>query len=151
METWVPSSFCAKLILPPGSRLSASQVFWFRFFCAVVFKVFHIHIPFYAPLGYMPGSDIKVWWPCPDCNDSYSSAVSKRVSGTGCPKCGAEKSTAKRSKPIQMIDMKTNEVINTFSSISEASRQMKISSGNITAVCKGNERKHAGGYYWRYV
>lgn len=98
-----------------------------------------------------PGSDIKAWWLCPDCNDSYWSAVSKRVSGTGCPKCGAKKSTAKRSKPVQMIDIETNEVINTFASISEASRKMKISIGNITAVCKGNGRKQAGGYFWRYI
>jgi len=43
--------FCAKLIQPPGSRLLAGQVLCFRIFCAVVFKVFHIHIPLYAPLG----------------------------------------------------------------------------------------------------
>lgn len=95
------------------------------------------------------GSDIKVWWQCPACGNNYMASISHRVSGTGCPQCGKAKQVAKRSKAVQMIDLKSGEVICTFPSISEASRQMKISSGNISAVCK-NERKQAGGYYWKY-
>lgn len=97
------------------------------------------------------GSDIKVWWTCPDCGNEYQASVSHRVAGTACPQCGKKRSTAKRSKAVQMIDMDTGEVIHTFPSISEASRQMNISSGNITAVCKGTGRKYAGGYYWSYL
>lgn len=97
------------------------------------------------------GSDIKIWWICPDCGNEYQASPAHRTTGTGCPQCGKKKSNAKRSKAVQMIDMDTNEVIRTFPSISEASRQMSISSGNIAAVCKGTGRKHAGGYFWNYL
>ena len=96
------------------------------------------------------GSDIKVWWTCPNCGNNYQTSVSHRVAGTGCPQCGKARQIAKRSKAVQMIDPQTREVIRTFPSISEASRQMKISSGNITAVCKDNGRTQAGGYDWKY-
>lgn len=49
-----------------------------------------------------------------------------------------------------MIDLKTHKIIKTFKSISEASREMKISSGNISAVCQGFKNK-ASGYIWQYA
>ena len=48
-----------------------------------------------------------------------------------------------------MIEPETKEIIETFKSISDATRQTGISSSNITSVCKGN-RKKAGGYLWAY-
>ena len=48
-----------------------------------------------------------------------------------------------------MISRETQEVLSTFDSASEASRQMKISAGNINAVLHG-KRPHAGGYFWQY-
>lgn len=95
-------------------------------------------------------SNIKVWWICSECGNSYKSSIISRTSGTGCPKCGIIKNTLKRSKSVNMIDLNTNEVIRTFISISEASRKMNISSGNITAVLKG-KRRHTKGYRWEYV
>ena len=68
----------------------------------------------------------------------------------GCPKCGIIKSTQKRSKPVQKIDKNTGEILESFKSISDASRKTKISAGNISAVCK-NLRQHAGGYTWKYA
>lgn len=41
-------------------------------------------------------------------------------------------------------------VINTFTSMEEASKETKISKGNICSVCKG-DRPRAGGYQWKYV
>lgn len=97
-----------------------------------------------------PGSDIKVWWFCQKCSNEYFASISHRVSGTGCPKCGIIKSAIARSKSVIAIDMKTNKVYKTFSSISEAGREMNISIGNITSVLKGT-RKHTKGFTWRYV
>lgn len=97
-----------------------------------------------------PHSDLKVWWLCSECQNEYSASVSHRVSGTGCPKCGIIKSARKRSKPVQKIDKNTGEILEIFESISDASRKTKISSGNISAVCK-NLRQHAGGYTWKYA
>lgn len=100
-----------------------------------------------------PGSDYKAVWLCKKCGNIYQTAVGHRTAKqpTGCPKCGLEKVTAVKRKAVKMISLDTGDVIKTFISISEASRQMHISSGNITAVCKGKGRSHAGGYGWEYV
>ena len=97
-----------------------------------------------------PHSDVIAWWLCPDCGNEYTSSVGKRSYGTGCPRCGIQKSKQSKEKAVSMIDLQTNQVIRTFVSLSDASRKMKISSGNISAVCKG-VRKQAGGYGWKYV
>lgn len=101
------------------------------------------------PNSVKPGSDIKVWWICPDCNNEYYSSISHRVSGTGCPECGKLKSAAKRSKRIVAYDYLTNERIESFPSISDAARKMKVSAGNINSVLNG-KRKHTKGYIWKY-
>ena len=97
-----------------------------------------------------PHSDIMAWWRCSKCGNEYFSSVEKRSYGTGCPRCGIQKSKQSKEKAVEMIDLQTNQTIRTFVSISDASRKMGISSGNITAVCKGN-RKRAGGYGWKYT
>lgn len=106
-----------------------------------------------TPYMVKPGSDYKATWLCKDCGEVYSANVGHRTGKkpTGCPKCGIEKATAPKRKAVNMLDLQTGEVVQTFISISEASRQMHISSGNITAVCKHNGRDQAGGYGWEYV
>jgi len=53
-------------------------------------------------------------------------------------------------KKIVQIDIKNNEVLNTFVSAHEASRQTKINRGNISATCRGLYET-AGGYKWKYL
>ncbi len=102
------------------------------------------------PNMFKPHSDHKAWWKCPICNYSYQATIGHRSYGTGCPICGIEKSKSAKTKRIVMIDLKTNQPIKEFTSISEAGRQMKISSSNISMVCK-KERHSTGGYGWEYV
>lgn len=104
------------------------------------------------PYMFKPNSGHKVWWICPKCKNEYQSTIGHRIgkNPTGCPKCGIEKSTQAKRKSINMIDLKTHKIIKTFKSISEASREMKISSGNISAVCQGFRNK-ASGYIWQYA
>ena len=52
-------------------------------------------------------------------------------------------------KIVLQINISTNTVINEFESISEASRQTKICSSNISRVCSGRA-KTTGGFKWRY-
>lgn len=47
---------------------------------------------------------------------------------------------------LEMIDLKTKELIRTFSSIKEA--QLELNIKHISCVCSGN-RNHAGGYFWK--
>ena len=99
-----------------------------------------------------PGSRYKAYWFCKECGNIYCSTVGHRTgkNPTGCPKCGIEKVTAAKRRAVKMLDLQTGAVIKVFESISEASRQMHISSGNITAVCK-KKRPQASGYGWDYV
>ena len=103
-----------------------------------------------TPNMFRSGSNHKVWWLCPVCGFEYESRIGSRTKGSGCPKCGIEKSTKVKRKAVNMIDINTNKILKTFISISEASRQMKINSSNIGMVCKG-QRPAAGGYRWNYV
>ena len=103
-----------------------------------------------TPYMFKPMSDHKVWWLCPICGYEYEASIGHRTYGYGCRKCGIEKSTQAKRKAVHMIDPKTNNIIQTFISISDASRKMKISSGNIAAVCQGIRPK-ASGYIWRYA
>ncbi|MBQ7056115.1 MAG: hypothetical protein IJN91_04260 [Alphaproteobacteria bacterium] len=105
------------------------------------------------PSMFSCGSDHKVWWVCPKCAYEYQSTISHRTSKkipTGCPICGKERSDLAKSVAVNMIDLKTGDIIKTFKSISDAGRQMKISSGNIGMVCRGH-RPYAGGYKWEYA
>lgn len=102
------------------------------------------------PNMFKPHSDVKVWWICPVCKNEYQATIGSRSSGTGCPICGIEKSKLPKCKKVAMIDIKTNKIVREFKSISEASREIKINSSNISMVCK-NQRNNAGGYYWKYV
>ena len=56
-----------------------------------------------------------------------------------------------RERPIYQIDIKTNKIINIFTSSTEAGKALhKKNFSNITSVCKGR-RSSAFGYKWVYV
>ena len=105
------------------------------------------------PSMFKPGSDHKVWWLCPICGFEYEATIGHRTASknpTGCPVCAKERSRKARSLSVNMINPETNEIIKTFSSISEAGKSLHINSSNINSVCKGI-RNFAGGYKWSYV
>lgn len=104
------------------------------------------------PSMFMPHSDFGAWWICSDCSSEYYATIGHRSYGTSCPECGRKRGAKKRCVPVEMIDIKTGEIIKTFDSINEASEEMKINRSNISMVCKGNSsRTQAGGYRWRYA
>lgn len=58
--------------------------------------------------------------------------------------------SGKPKRKVLQIDMKTNEVIKIFNSISEAAKAVgQKNPSNIGGVCRG-ERKSVGGYFWKY-
>lgn len=59
-----------------------------------------------------------------------------------------KRSVEKKSKSVLQLDKQLN-LINKFSSISEAERQTGIPNTNIVKCCK-EERKTAGGFIWKY-
>jgi hypothetical protein len=56
---------------------------------------------------------------------------------------------ATHPKPVEQIDLITGKVVAVYSSQSQAERALNISSGNISAVCRG-KRDNAYGYFWRF-
>jgi hypothetical protein len=63
----------------------------------------------------------------------------------------AHNSVHSLGKKINQIDLITNQIINTFDSISDAQRELKVKCRmNISQVCCG-KRKKAYGYKWAYV
>ena len=55
----------------------------------------------------------------------------------------------KISKPVFQINKNTNQIIREFPSLSQITRDLGYSIGNISQCCNG-ERKSAYGYIWRY-
>lgn len=99
------------------------------------------------------GSDHKMWWKCPKCGFEYQSTISHRTNKkktTGCPICAKERCDFAKCVAVNMINIKTNKIVKTFVSISEAGQKMKINPANIGSVCKG-QRTKAGGYGWKYA
>lgn len=97
-----------------------------------------------------PHSDIHAWWVCPTCGHEYFTSVGHRVDGTGCPICGAAKSSRSRQKRVIMLDPVSQKELCTYESITEASQKLQINPSNISMVCKGH-RKTAGGYCWKFA
>lgn len=63
---------------------------------------------------------------------------------------GLHNMNEKLGKPVQMLDIQTGLVLETFCSAHEAERQTEINQGNISKCCL-NKRKSTGGYAWRFA
>lgn len=63
---------------------------------------------------------------------------------------GWEASTKVKRHAVDQIDMKTDKVIATFISVSEACRLTNIHKSSMLNHLHGNQ-KHAGGFVWKYV
>lgn len=56
----------------------------------------------------------------------------------------------RKNTPVCKIDLETNAIIKTYSSIAEAAKENSICNPNILKVCK-HQRQSAGGYKWEYL
>ena len=103
------------------------------------------------PNMFTQGSDTKIWWKCSVCGNEWATSINHRTLGhTNCPAC-YEKNRRKNHPSSKKINQYTKEnvFIKKWDSISEASRVLNISSGNICS-CLKHKRKFAGGYKWEY-
>lgn len=53
-------------------------------------------------------------------------------------------------KQIAMCNKQTHEIIKTYKSLTEASKENNIGVGNISSVLHG-KRQTAGGYFWKFI
>lgn len=92
------------------------------------------------------GSEKKVWWKCGKCNNEWEAVIYSRVAGSGCPKCGRNKTVKSKSKKVLQLSL-DGSLISEYGSVSEAMRKTGIK--HISCVCRG-DRNMAGGYIWKY-
>lgn len=57
---------------------------------------------------------------------------------------------SKTSKKVAKIDLETNKILETYSTIALASRENNCDASGISKVCKGLRNK-AGGFKWKYI
>lgn len=100
------------------------------------------------PYAFSAGSTHKVHWKCSKCGNKWVAQIGHVTRGTGCPKCGIRKSTAKKQKRVCQYSLE-GKFIKEWVSVSEAARSLSKNSSNISMCCKG-VRPTAGGYRWDY-
>ena len=104
-----------------------------------------------TPNRVLPNSSQKVWWKCSICGHIWKTTISHRSSSTGCPKCYRLNNKGENhceAKQIYQYD-KDGFFIKQWGCISDASRELKINSSNIS-MCAEHKRRIAGGYRWEY-
>lgn len=82
------------------------------------------------------------------CDNSYNQ---KHAHDSGLfPTYEETKGWGRPAKPVAMVDLQTNKIINTFPTLASAGRITGINEFNIRSVCVGH-RNHAGGYGWKFI
>lgn len=56
-----------------------------------------------------------------------------------------------KKKPIAKLDKETGEILETFESLTEASKKTGINLGNIVIAASANTKRTAGGFVWKYL
>ncbi len=64
--------------------------------------------------------------------------------------CAQSSYISPRAKFIEQLDFETGNILNSYESVTKASKATKINLGHISEVARG-ARKRAGGFGWRYV
>lgn len=92
-----------------------------------------------------------------NCVKSQNGKIIFRFSGENCStyELNLAKDVQFGSKPVCCIDLKTNKILDTYSSISEAEKIYKIQRGKISLACNG-KRRSAGKYKghpltWKFI
>lgn len=100
------------------------------------------------PSRLRPYSNIRCYWICQSCGNSYIASPGNRVDGHGCPACARKIVGKKNSKLVGQYD-NNGVLMNTYQGLHEAARAMEVASNAIfQAVKNGGKSK---GFYWRYI
>ena len=105
-----------------------------------------------TPQMFKSGSTQKVWWTCSVCGHSWQTDIYHRAKDhTGCPVCYRKNNKGgNHTEAKKIFQYSTNwQLIKEWTCISDASRELKINSSNIS-MCAKHIRPLAGGYRWEY-
>lgn len=104
------------------------------------------------PSMFTPGSTQKVWWKCKICNTSWSTTISSRVSGCGCPTCGKFSGAKERNKRFLS---ERGALADTFPKIAKEWHPTKNGKLSPNDVLAGSEKKVwwkcSKGHEWQSV
>lgn len=104
-----------------------------------------------TPRMFLANSSQKIWWKCKNCGHIWKTSINARTAGAGCEVCfrinnrGANHSEAKKIFQYS----KDGVFIKEWECISDACRELKINSSNVS-MCAKHQRRVAGGYRWEY-
>ena len=104
---------------------------------------------FVLPSAVAPRSSTKVWWKCKKCNNEWEASIANRSKGELCPKCAKENAAIKRRKSVAQYSL-SGELLTTYNSITEASKETGLLINAISHACSGKS-KTCGGFIWKYV
>ncbi|MDE6411864.1 MAG: hypothetical protein K2L02_04965 [Clostridia bacterium] len=103
------------------------------------------------PSMFSLGSSQKVWWKCSTCGNIWRTSIGHRVKGTGCNVCYRKNNRSGNHAGARKIYQYSYDgnFIKVWDCISDAGRELKINSSNIS-MCAKHERDNAGGFRWEY-
>ena len=97
------------------------------------------------PEDFTSGSGKIIAWKCSKCGHEWTTSISDRSMGRGCPICARKKAGTQSRKKVKCIE--TNMV---FDSITEAAKWANINMSSLVGHLKGKS-KTSGGYHWKYI
>ena len=97
------------------------------------------------PSQVRPRCNKKYWWVCNKCGNEWQTAISHRIEGKSCPKCGRLITSASHFKPV--INIETGKI---YESVKAASLDTNIGRDAIANCCRGVS-KTSGGYHWKFI
>lgn len=102
------------------------------------------------PENILNKSSRKVWWKCHECGYEWRTSVASRTGSnhSGCKECSKKKAGKQFCKKVVCISI-DNRDKREFNSISEAAKEVGLSSGAIVRALK-RDKGTSGGYYWEY-
>ena len=97
------------------------------------------------------GSGTRVWWLCKKCGHEWKTLIQSRTSGSGCNVCFRRENRGGSHVEAKCVYQYTldGKFIRKWDCISQAGRELKINSSNIS-MCAKHKRPNAGGFRWEY-
>lgn len=104
-----------------------------------------------TPKMFLSQSGQKVWWKCSKCGHVWRTTINARTNGAGCSICFRQYNRGANHSEAKKIFQYSKEGIfmKEWACISDACRELKINSSNVS-MCAKHQRRIAGGYRWEY-
>ncbi len=97
-----------------------------------------------SPTQISKGYNKKVWFLCPNCNNSYDSYIGNKIKGYGkCPYCSSRKT---RARYVFQVETGCH-----FRTLKEAAKSIGTEDIRQIQMCCAEKCMTAHGYHWKYI